>query len=171
MQDCGSAFIFCGCESSIFSQCGSWSSCFLNADPDLAKINFVKITILRVFYTKKKQIARKLETGLEIRSFAHRTFAHLLISLKSNERLWAIRSDRSREMSDRERIPQVAQRKWATVSESLRSHKTNERPWAICSGCSEEMSQWVINSTTFGLKNLKSFFKTFLVCFLYNFFF
>ena len=43
-------------------------------------------------------------------------------------------------MSDHEQIAQVAQRKWATVSESLRSLKTNERPWAIRSGCSEEMS-------------------------------
>ena len=37
----------------------------------------------------------------------------------------------SRQMSDLEWIVQVAQRKWATVSESLRSLKTNERPWAI----------------------------------------
>ena len=44
-------------------------------------------------------------------------FAHSLISLKSNEQLWAIRSDRSRQMSNRERIAQVAQRKWATVSD------------------------------------------------------
>ena len=48
-----------------------------------------------------------LKSGLGIRSFAHS-----LISLKSNERLWAIRSDRSRQMSDRERIAQVSQRKW-----------------------------------------------------------
>ena len=46
------------------------------------------------------------------RSFAlaHRSFAYSLILLKTNERLWAIRSDRSRQMSDCERI---AQRKWA----------------------------------------------------------
>ena len=43
-------------------------------------------------------------------------------------------------MSDCERIAQIAQDKWATVSESLRSLKTNERPWAIRSGRSEEMS-------------------------------
>ena len=48
---------------------------------------------------------------LEICLFAHRSFAHLLILLRSNERLWAIRSDRSRQMSNRERIPQVAQDK------------------------------------------------------------
>ena len=40
-----------------------------------------------------------------------RSFAHLLISLKSNQQLRAIRLDRSRQMSDRERIAQVAQRK------------------------------------------------------------
>ena len=51
--------------------------------------------------------------GLGIRSFAHRSFAHLLISLKSNERLWAIRSGRSEEMSD--------------VSESLISLTKNEQ--------------------------------------------
>ena len=39
---------------------------------------------------------------------AHSLIAHSLIahSLKSNERLLAIRSDRSRQMSDRERIAQ-----------------------------------------------------------------
>ena len=97
--------------------------------------------------------------GLGIRSFAHRLFAHLLISLKSNEQLWAIRSDpsrqmsnheqiaqgRSEEMSHRERIPQVAQE--------------NEWPWAIRSGCSEEMSKWAIHSKKFGQKNLKSYLK------------
>ena len=34
----------------------------------------------------------KSEAGLGIRSFADRSFAHSLSSLKSNERLWAIRS-------------------------------------------------------------------------------
>ena len=53
-------------------------------------------------------------------------FAHLLISLKSIERLWAIRSDRSRQMSDCEQIAQVAHIKRATVSESLRLLMTNE---------------------------------------------
>ena len=68
-----------------------------------------------------------IEAGLGIGSFAHHSFAHSLILLKSNERLWAIRSDRSRQMSDREGIAQVTQRKWATVSESLSSLKTNGR--------------------------------------------
>ena len=35
-------------------------------------------------------------------------FTHSLISLKSNKRLWAIHSDRSRQMSDCEQIAQVA---------------------------------------------------------------
>ena len=71
--------------------------------------------------------------GLGIRSFAHCSFAHLLIahfaqikwatgsdslrSLKTNERLWANPSGRSRQMSDREQIAQVA--------------LTNKQPWAI----------------------------------------
>ena len=54
-------------------------------------------------------------------------FAHSLILLKSNERFWAIRSDRSRQMSDHEQIAQVAQSKWATVSDSLRLLRGNER--------------------------------------------
>ena len=53
--------------------------------------------------------------------------AHLLRSLKSNEPLWAICSDRSGQMSDCERIAQVAQVKRATVSKSLRSLMINER--------------------------------------------
>ena len=40
-QSCGSAFIFCG--SGIFSQCGSGSSCILNADPDPALQNLKKL--------------------------------------------------------------------------------------------------------------------------------
>ena len=59
-----------------------------------------------------------------------------LMSLKSIEQLWAIRSDRWRQMSDCERIAQVTQDKWMTVSESLRSLMTNEQSWAILSGCS-----------------------------------
>ena len=53
-------------------------------------------------------------------------FAHSLSSLKSNERLWAICSNRSRQMSDPEQIAQVAQDKWATLSDSLRSLRGNE---------------------------------------------
>ena len=60
--------------------------------------------------------------------FPHSLIAHSLISLKSKERLRAIRSDRSRQMSDCERIVQVAHIKRATVSEMLRSLITNEQP-------------------------------------------
>ena len=74
--------------------------------------------------------------GLGIISFAHRSFAHSLRSLKSNERLWVIFSDPSRQMSDCEQIAQVAHIKRATVSELLRLLMKNERPWAIHSGCS-----------------------------------
>ena len=51
-----------------------------------------------------------------------------------------IRSFCSNQMSDCERFAQIAQDKWATVSESLRSLKTNERPWANRSGRSWQMS-------------------------------
>ena len=63
-----------------------------------------------------------------IRSFAH--IAHSLTSLKSNELLWAIRSDRLVHMSDYERIAQVAHvahDKWATVGDLLRSLRINEQ--------------------------------------------
>ena len=53
--------------------------------------------------------------------------AHSLISLKSNERLWANRSGRLRQMSNYERFAQVAHQKWATISESLRLLTKNER--------------------------------------------
>ena len=66
--------------------------------------------------------------------------AHWLISLKSNEQLWAIRSVRSRQMSDCEpisgcswqmgdcdRIAQIAHDKWATVSNLLRWLMINEQ--------------------------------------------
>ena len=85
-----------------------------------------------------------------IRSFAHPSFTHSLISLKSNERLWGICSDRSRQMRDREQIDQVTQRKWATMSKSLSSLKTNEQLWVIRSGRSEEMSEWAIRSKNVG---------------------
>ena len=51
-----------------------------------------------------------------------------------------IRSFRSNQMSDCERFAQIAQDKWATMSESLRSLRGNERPWAKHSGCSRQMS-------------------------------
>ena len=52
-----------------------------------------------------------------------------------------IRSSRSGQISECERFAQVAQDKWATVSESLRSLMTNEGMWAIRSGCSGQMSE------------------------------
>ena len=79
-----------------------------------------------------------------------RSFDHSLILLKSIERLWAIRSDCSRQMSDCEWIAQVAQDKWAIVSKSLKSLMTNEQLWAIRSGGSWLMSKWVIRSNIFG---------------------
>ena len=83
-------------------------------------------------------------------------FAYLFIafSLKSNDWLWAIRSDRSRQMSNREQLAQVAQDKWATVSKLLRSLMINE-------GMSDSLEK-------FSKKNLKSYF---LVCFIYVFLF
>ena len=86
--------------------------------------NFFTTTVL---YSKKARAGNSL-------------IAHFLISLKSNDRLWAIGSDRSRQLSDCERIAQVAQDKWGTVSEWLRSLMTNEGfaqvahdKWANCS--------------------------------------
>ena len=71
--------------------------------------------------------------GLGIRLFAHRSFARSINSLRSNEWLWAICSDRSGQMSDREQIAQVAHDIRATVTDSLRLLMINER-----------MSEWLI---------------------------
>ena len=88
-------------------------------------------------------------------AFAHSLIAHSLICsfylLKSNERLWAIRSDRSRQMSYRERI---AHDKWATVSDSLRLFMINGWMSKLLKKC------W--------LKKYKIFFS---VCFIYVFLF
>ena len=48
-----------------------------------------------------------------ISSFLVSDVSESLISLTKNERPWAICSGRSEEMSDHERIPQVAHQKWA----------------------------------------------------------
>ena len=72
----------------------------------------------------------------------------LLRSLKTNERLWLNRSGRTRQMSNRKWIAQVAHDKWATVSDSLRSLMINK-----------QMSAFLKN---FWLTNLKSYL---LVCF------
>ena len=61
-----------------------------------------------------------------------------------------IHSFRSNQKSDCERFAQIAQDKWATVSELIRSLRGNERSWAIRSGRSEEMSdvsEWLISLT------------------------
>ena len=66
-------------------------------------------------------------------SFAHfaqinwATVSDSLRSLKTNERLWAKRSGHSRQISDCERIAQVAHDKWATMSDLLRSLMINEQ--------------------------------------------
>ena len=99
--------------------------------------------------------------GLGICSFTHCSFAHFaqikwgtvsdsLRSLKTNERLWANRSGHSRQMSNRERIAQVAHDKWVTVSDLLRSFMINE-----------QMSNLL---KIFWLKNRKSDFS---ICFIY----
>ena len=60
---------------------------------------------------------------------AHLLMAHLLI-----------RSFRSNQMSDCKQFAQIAQDKWATLSESLGSLRGNERSWAKRSGPSRQMS-------------------------------
>ena len=92
---------------------------------------------VRQFDKKGGIIIQIYSTGmLPLAGLGIRSFAHLLILLKSNEQLWAIRSDRSRQLRDGEQIAQVAQDKLVTVSKSLRLLMTNERPWTIRSGCS-----------------------------------
>ena len=92
------------------------------------------------------EFAHSLIAHSLIHSFAHLLIAHLLIcsfahfaqikcatvsdshrSLKTNERPWANPSGHSEEMSDRERMAQVAQEKWATMSDLLRSLRGNEQ--------------------------------------------
>ena len=72
---------------------------------------------------------------------------------------------------------QIAQIKWATVSDSLRSLRTNERLWANCSGRSCQKSDHeriaqvahdISANERFAPKNLtKMIISYFLVCFLY----
>ena len=64
-----------------------------------------------------------------------------------------IRSNFSEQMSKCEQFAEVAQDKWATLSESLRSFMTNEQMWAIRSGCSGQMSEWA-NGIVFLSKSL-----------------
>ena len=83
------------------------------------------------------------EAGLGIRSFAHRSFAHSLRLLRSNERLWVICSDRSGQMSYCDQKAQVTHDKWATISDLLRLLMINEQmsKWA-----DERMSESLIRS-------------------------
>ena len=84
-------------------------------------------------------------------------------SLKSNEQLWAIHSDRSGQMSDCEPIAQVAHVKRATMSESL---TVTHDKWATMS---DSLRLLMINGQI--SKSLKKFDKIyFLVHFLYVFF-
>ena len=72
--------------------------------------------------------------------FAHSLIAHLLRSLRSlrtNGRLWANPQDRSGQMSNSERIAQIAQDKWAGLgirsSVFWANHSFLAKKWAICS--------------------------------------
>ena len=71
-----------------------------------------------------------LHSFLQGWEFAHALIAHLLISLKSNEGLWAICSDRSRQTSDHEQIAQVAERKLASLKTNERFAQVAQRKWA-----------------------------------------
>ena len=106
---------------------GDWSN--------IGRVNerLERITHSRLTCEQRERFALFQEqiTGLGIRSFAHCSFAHLLILLKSNELLYSVYC---------ERFAQIAQDKWVTVRESLRSLKTNEQPWANGSGRSWQMS-------------------------------
>ena len=84
---------------------------------------------------------RKLTTILQGWEFAH--------SL--------LRSNRSNQMSDCERIAQVAHVKRATVSESLSSLMTNEHSWVICLGRSRKMSKWANRSFFLSESLIRSF--------------
>ena len=92
-----------------------------------------------IILSSKKWYVYSFSRGWEL---AHLLIAYSLRSLKSNEQLWTIRSDRSGQMSDREWIAQVAHDKWATMSDSLKKNLTkrlksyflvNLKKRAICS--------------------------------------
>ena len=86
----------------------------------------------KVYATSNEENKRQIPVLVAMNQgweFAHLLITHLLI-----------RSFCSNQMSDYERFTQIAQDKWATVSELLRSLKTNEQPWANPSGRSWQMS-------------------------------
>ena len=73
-----------------------WESCWDFIDE---VSNFRKSSLLsQLLHILPTNYSKLCLTLVFIHSYAHRSFAHLLISLKSNERVWAIRSDRSRQM-------------------------------------------------------------------------
>ena len=84
-------------------------------------------------------------------------FAHSLKLLRTNELMWVIRSGRSGQMSDCERISQVAHDKWANMSDSLRSLRRNVRSWANRSGRSLKMSKWTNRSLFEQIAHLLTF--------------
>ena len=83
-------------------------------------------TTFFAFFLKVVDYADTHNLNFAIRA-GNSLIAHSLRSLKSNEQLWAIHSDRSSEMSDCERIAQVAHIKRATVSKLLRLLTKNEQ--------------------------------------------
>ena len=74
-------------------------------------------------------------------SFAHfaqikwASVSYSLRLLKIKEQPWANHSGRSRKLSDREQIAQVAHDKWMTLSDSLRSLMINERMSDLLNNC------------------------------------
>ena len=88
-----------------------------------------------------------LVSGLGTRSFTHRSFTNSLRSLRSNVRLWAIRSDCSGQMSNCERIARGAHQKWAM--------------WANCLGRSPKKREWANRSFFLSKSLIYSLFANF----------
>ena len=114
-------FIFCHSES------------FGTSEPLLLfitlQMNYLTVTTLIEGYYFRRA-GNSLICSSLISSFAQLkwvTLSDSLRLLKKNEQLWANRWGRSRQMSDREGIAQVAHDKWATVSNSLRLLIINEQ--------------------------------------------
>ena len=87
--------------------------------------------LLSIFQNNICRAGNLLIRSSLIHWFAHRSFTHSLIAHS------LICSFCSNQMSGCELFAQIAQDKWATVSESLRG---NEQPWANRSGRSRQMS-------------------------------
>ena len=97
---------------------------------------YIMINILPKVYSKHNQIM--MITNLQGWEFAQCSFAqiaqikqatvsYLFRSLMTNEQLWANRSGRSCQKSNREWITQVAHDNWDTMSDSLRLLMINEQ--------------------------------------------